>query len=128
MSQVKGLPSVQGAVLLFDGDCGTVRAVIDSRLVTHYKTAADSLLGAQCLARAGSRHLVVLGAGAVAGTLARAYDAAFPDIERISIWSRRPWQRARQAASPTIRSPSSRTAAAHLDLMMASYVVGAVNA
>ncbi|OYD03854.1 ornithine cyclodeaminase domain-containing protein [Rhizobium sp. N4311] len=27
----KGLPSVQGAVLLFDPDCGAVRAVIDSR-------------------------------------------------------------------------------------------------
>ncbi|MBB6225521.1 ornithine cyclodeaminase family protein [Rhizobium leguminosarum] len=95
----KGLPSVQGAVLLFDPDCGAVRAVIDSRLVTHYKTAADSLLGAQCLARADSRHLVILGAGAVAGTLARAYDAAFPDIERISIWSRRPEQAKALAAT-----------------------------
>ncbi|WP_210201882.1 ornithine cyclodeaminase family protein [Rhizobium phaseoli] len=51
------------------------------------------------MARADSRHLVILGAGAVAGTLARAYDAAFPDIERISIWSRRPEQAKALAAT-----------------------------
>lgn len=81
----KGLPTVQGAVLLFDPDNGSVRAVIESRLITPYKTAADSLLGAQCLARPDSRHLLTVDAGTVAATLARAYDAAFPALERISI-------------------------------------------
>ncbi len=88
----KGLPSIQGAVLLYDPHCGSIRAAIESRLVTQYKTAADSLLGAQCLARLDSSHLVIIGAGMVASTLARAYDAAFPSLERISIWSRRPEQ------------------------------------
>lgn len=69
-----------------------MRAVIDSRLVTHTKTAADSVLGAQCLARPDSRHLLIVGAGAMASTLARANDGAFPSLERISIWSRRPEQ------------------------------------
>lgn len=87
----KGLPSVQGAVFLFDPHNGSVRAVIDSKVITQYKTAADSLLGAQCLARPDSRHLVILGAGAVAATLARAYDAVFA-LDMISIWSRRPEQ------------------------------------
>lgn len=94
----RGLPSVQGAVLLYAPDTGAVRAVIDSQLVTHTKTAADSLLGALCLARPDSRHLVIVGAGALAATLAQAYDAAFPGIERISIWSRRPEQ-AREVAA-----------------------------
>lgn len=88
----KGMPSVQGVVLLYDPDCGSIRAVIESRIVTQYKTAADSVLGAQCLARPDSSHLVIIGAGMVASTLVRAYDAAFPSIERISIWSRRPEQ------------------------------------
>ena len=95
----KGLPSVQGAVLLYAPDTGAVRAVIDSRLVTHTKTAADSLLGALCLARPDSRHLLIVGAGALAATLARAYDAAFPGLERISIWSRRPEQATGVAAT-----------------------------
>ncbi|RJE87256.1 ornithine cyclodeaminase [Paracoccus onubensis] len=101
----KGLPTVHGAVLLYHPDCGAVRAVIDSRLVTQWKTVADSLLGAQCLARPDSRHLLIIGAGAVAATLARGYDAAFPGIERISIWARRPEQaRALAAALGDLRA------------------------
>ncbi|MBT0782389.1 ornithine cyclodeaminase [Paracoccus sp. pheM1] len=95
----KGLPTVHGAVLLYDPDCGAVRAVIDSQLVTQVKTVADSLLGAQCLARPDSPHLLIVGAGAVAATLARGYDAAFPGIERISIWSRRTEQAQALAAT-----------------------------
>ena len=95
----KGLPSVQGAVLLYDPHCGSIRAVIESRLVTQYKTAADSVLGAQYLARPNSRHLVIVGAGMVASMLARAYDVAFPGVERISIWSRRPEQAQALAAT-----------------------------
>ncbi len=95
----KGLPSIQGAVLLYAPHCGSLRAVIESRLVTQYKTAADSVLGAHYLARPNSRHLVIIGAGMVASTLARAYDAAFPSLERISIWSRRPEQAQALAAT-----------------------------
>jgi len=95
----EGLPSVQGAVLLYDPHCGSIRAIIESRLVTQYKTAADSVLSAQYLARPNSRHLVIVGAGVVASTLARAYDAAFAGVERISIWSRRPEQAQALAAT-----------------------------
>ena len=105
----KGLPSIQGAVLLYDPHCGSMRAVIESRLVTQYKTAADSVLAAQYLARPDSRHLVIVGAGMVASTLARAYDAAFPSVERISIWSRRPEQS--QALAATLNNIRSEVAA-----------------
>jgi ornithine cyclodeaminase/alanine dehydrogenase-like protein (mu-crystallin family) len=88
----KGLPSVQGAVLLFDAETGSVRGIIESKLVTEYKTAADSVLAAQLLARPDSRHLLIVGAGTVAASLARAYSAIFPTLERISIWARRPEQ------------------------------------
>ncbi|KKC35957.1 ornithine cyclodeaminase [Devosia epidermidihirudinis] len=86
------LPSIQGAVLLYAPDNGALRAVIESRLITQFKTAADSVLGARCLARPDSRHLLIVGAGMVAATLVQAYSAGFPSIERISIWSRRPEQ------------------------------------
>ena len=43
----RGLPSVQGALVLYEADTGAVEAVIDSALVTRWKTAADSLLGAR---------------------------------------------------------------------------------
>ena len=47
----QGRPAVQGALVLFDDRTGAVEAVIDSALVTYWKTAADSLLGARLLAQ-----------------------------------------------------------------------------
>lgn len=88
----RSLPTVQGAVILHDPDDGSVRAVIDSKLVTSFKTAADSVLAAQLLARPDSEHLLIAGAGPVAASLARAYTAIFPRLERISVWARRPEQ------------------------------------
>lgn len=88
----RDLPTVQGAMLVFGPDDGAVRAIIDSRLVTEFKTAGDSVLGAQLLARPDSRHLLILGAGTVAASLVHAYSTAFPQLERISVWARRPEQ------------------------------------
>ncbi|HBO0862836.1 ornithine cyclodeaminase (plasmid) [Pseudomonas aeruginosa] len=88
----KGLPTIQGTVLLHDAQTGAVRAIIESKLVTEYKTAADSVLGAQLLARPDSQHLVIVGGGVVARSLVRAYSAAFPMLRRISVWARRPDQ------------------------------------
>lgn len=89
LNKAKGLPRTQGVVLLFSAVTGALRAIIDSRIVTELKTAAASVLGASLLARVDSRHLVIIGAGVVAGNLARAYQACFPGIDRISIWARR---------------------------------------
>ncbi len=88
----RGLPTVQGAMLVFDKDSGSPTAIVDSRLVTEIKTAADSVLGASLLARPDSRHLLVVGAGTVATSLVKAYTAVMPGIERVSVWSRRPEQ------------------------------------
>lgn len=49
-----GFPSVQGAMVLFEDQTGQVEAVIDSALVTKWKTAGDSVLGARLLARPDS--------------------------------------------------------------------------
>lgn len=83
----RGLPSVQGAMLLFDDATGAVQAVIDSALVTRWKTAGDSILGAKLLARPEARRLLILGAGAVAASLIEAYGALFPGIE-VTLWNR----------------------------------------
>ncbi|WP_043766332.1 ornithine cyclodeaminase family protein [Roseivivax isoporae] len=84
----RGLPTVQGAMLVFAPGDGALSAVIESRLVTEFKTAADSVLGAELLARPDSRTLLVVGAGTVARSLVRAYSAIFPGLERIAVWAR----------------------------------------
>ncbi len=81
------VPSVQGAMLLFDDQTGALNAVIDSALVTRWKTVADSLLGAQILARPEAKRLLIIGAGTVAEGLIEAYSVLFPDLE-IEIWNR----------------------------------------
>ena len=82
------LPSVQGLVLLFDDRDGSLKALIDGPLVTKWKTAGDSVLGARLLARPDSRRLLILGSGVVAASLIEAYGEVFPDLREIEIWSR----------------------------------------
>ena len=86
----RGLPTSQGVMLVFAPDDGRLRAMVDSRVITALKTASDSVLAAGYLAAPGSSHLLVVGAGVMAGHLARAYSALFPGLQRISVWSRRP--------------------------------------
>lgn len=93
----RGMPSVHGAMVLFEDGTGTVLAVIDSGLVTKWKTAGDSILGARLLARPDARRLLILGAGAVAASLIAAYRVAFPGIA-VAIWNRTP-ERARALAA-----------------------------
>ncbi|MEO1042966.1 MAG: ornithine cyclodeaminase [Pseudomonadota bacterium] len=99
------LPTVQGAMLLFNDGTGAVEAMIDSDLVTKWKTAADSVLGASLLARPESERLLILGAGEVARNLIEAYEALFPRLRTIEIWNRTP-QKASALASSLNKSTS----------------------
>ncbi|WP_380056324.1 ornithine cyclodeaminase family protein [Falsihalocynthiibacter sp. SS001] len=83
----KELPTVNGSVLLFDDAAGLPEAMIDFHLVTKWKTAGDSLLGARLLARPDSRKITILGAGTQGANLWSAYRALFPDAE-FTIWNR----------------------------------------
>ncbi len=116
----RGLPTVHGALILFDDATGQVEAVIDSALVTRWKTAGDSLLGALLLARPDARRLLILGAGAVAASLIEAYRAGFPGVE-VTIWNRSPG-RARDLAAATGASAAGdlATAVAAADIVAAA--------
>ncbi|MCF6305287.1 MAG: ornithine cyclodeaminase [Rhodobacteraceae bacterium] len=83
----KNLPSVHGAMLLFEDKTGRVEAIIDSALVTKWKTAADSLLAAKLLARPDSKQVLIVGTGKVAQSLVDAYRAWLP-LAGISVWGR----------------------------------------
>lgn len=85
----RGLPSVQGAMLVFDDETGSIEAVIDNALITKWKTAGDSLLGARLLARPDAQRLLIVGAGSVAASLIEAYRAWKPGLA-ITLWARRP--------------------------------------
>jgi ornithine cyclodeaminase len=83
----RGLPTVNGAVTLYDNLTGELASIVDFHLVTKWKTAGDSLLAATRLARKDSREILLVGAGTVAKSMVEAYSSAFPDA-RFTIWSR----------------------------------------
>lgn len=82
------LPSVQGAMFVFNSDTGSLDAIVDGPLVTKWKTAGDSVLGARLLARPNSKNYLVVGAGTVAKTLFQAYREVFPSLEKFTVWNR----------------------------------------
>jgi ornithine cyclodeaminase len=83
----RGGRTVGGAVSLMSDADGALEAILDFHLVTKWKTAGDSLLGALRLARPDSREVLILGAGTVARSLLDAYAAGFPGA-RFTVWSR----------------------------------------
>lgn len=83
----KGAPMINGSVSLFNDADGTLDAIVDFHLVTKWKTAGDSLMGALRLARKDSKRILIVGAGTVGRSLMDAYSAGFPDAE-FMIWSR----------------------------------------
>ena len=82
-----GLPTINGAVTLFDDRTGVLRALVDFHLVTKWKTAGDSLLSAKRLARPESRKILLVGAGAVARSMIDAYSSVF-EKPQFTVWSR----------------------------------------
>lgn len=82
------LPSVQGQVLLFDAETGSVDAVLDGAPITAWKTAGDSALGADLLARHDVAVLLMVGAGAMAEPLIRAHLTVRPGLREVQVWNR----------------------------------------
>lgn len=84
----RDLPVVQAVCVLFDAADGRPLAVLDGTVVTQWRTAADSALGARLLARPDVRRLLVVGAGAMSRPLVRAHLAVRPSIDQVGVWNR----------------------------------------
>ena len=85
----RGLDAHQGAVLLFDGETGELRAAINASAITEIRTAAVSGVATRLLAREDARELAILGAGVKARAHAGAM-AAVRDFDTVRVWSRTP--------------------------------------
>jgi len=83
----KGLDAHQGGVMLFDGEIGELRALVDASAVTAIRTAAVSAVATRALARPDARELAVLGSG----VQARAHLEALAKVRPFAsarVWSR----------------------------------------
>ncbi|MCP3935890.1 MAG: ornithine cyclodeaminase family protein [Actinomycetia bacterium] len=81
------VPTINAAVLVFDGANGRALAVLDGDELTARRTAAMSALAARYLARSDASRLLVVGTGQLAPNIAQAHASARP-IESIEIWGR----------------------------------------
>jgi len=63
LNLTKGLPAIQGQILVFDAVSGAVLATLDGALITAQRTAAVSALAAQLAAPNPQGDLLIIGAG-----------------------------------------------------------------
>ncbi len=60
---LKGIPSHQGQVLVFEAETGSLKAMVDAESITGIRTAAASAAATRSLARPDASRLAILGAG-----------------------------------------------------------------
>jgi alanine dehydrogenase len=77
-----GLPTIQGAVLLFDAGNGSLLAIMDSMAITALRTAAATAVAAKHLARASCPGALICGCGGQALEQLRAL-ACVRKVERV---------------------------------------------
>lgn len=82
------LPAIHAQVMLFDPQTGQLTTLLDGTEITAWKTAADSALGCDLLAREDAETLLMIGAGAMAEPLIRAHLTVRPNIKSILLWNR----------------------------------------
>lgn len=87
--QARGLPTIQGAILLCDGETGALLAIMDSIEVTLRRTAAATALAARFLARPDSRTILICGCGAQGRAQLAALREVLP-LRRALAWDRDP--------------------------------------
>lgn len=100
------LPAVQAVCVLFDGNDGRPLAVMDAAEITHWKTAADSALGAKHLARPDAARL--LESDGIATDVATDLDAATREADIITTCTR--------SREPLVKGANLRPGT-HLDLV-----------
>lgn len=83
-----GLPTIQGVLLLCDGEDGRLLALMDSIELTRRRTAAASALAARCLAPVGAARLALIGCGAQGLPHLAALTAVLPQLSEVALWDR----------------------------------------
>ena len=96
-----GLPTIQGAVTLFDGTRGTPLAILDSVRITALRTAAASAVAARYLAKSSASSLGIIGCGTQALAHFDAIRTVRP-LARVRLYDARPDQ-AEQLANRILR-------------------------
>ncbi len=123
----RGLDAHQGGVLLFDGETGQLRALIDGSAVTSIRTAAVSAVATRALARPDSRVLAIVGSGVQARPHLEAMAKVLP-FEQARVWSRTPEHAQALAAEAEMPFPVEAAESAEAAVRGADVVVTVTSA
>jgi ornithine cyclodeaminase/alanine dehydrogenase-like protein (mu-crystallin family) len=85
----RGLPTIQGAIVLCDAEDGRVLAVLDSVEITAQRTAAATAVAARWCARPDSAVLTICGCGVQGRSQLRALRRELP-LRQVYAWDERP--------------------------------------
>ncbi|MCP5085102.1 MAG: ornithine cyclodeaminase family protein [Alphaproteobacteria bacterium] len=83
----KGLPAINGAIMVLDGQTGLLRAVLGANWITAVRTAALSAVAARRLADPGAETVAFVGAGVQAHSHLAAFSDMFP-LKRVRVFGR----------------------------------------
>jgi len=86
-NELRGMPSILGVYVLFDGNTGDLLACIDGPAETMIKTASNSAVATRLLARRNAEVMLMMGAGKLAPYLIAAHASVRP-IQRVLVWNR----------------------------------------
>jgi ornithine cyclodeaminase/alanine dehydrogenase-like protein (mu-crystallin family) len=86
--QKYGVSNVNSIYAFVNGQTGVTEAIIDGEAMIFRKTSADSALGADILARADAKTLLMIGAGGLAPYLVRAHRSVRPGLDTVLVWNR----------------------------------------
>lgn len=86
-NKARGLPGINGAILLLDAETGALRAVMDAGWVTAVRTAGLSAVAATRLAAPDAAVLGLVGAGVQAESHLRAFADLFP-LREVRVFGR----------------------------------------
>jgi alanine dehydrogenase len=88
--RLRNLPTVQGALLLYDAADGQLLAIMDSAEITRLRTAAASAVAAKYMSLAGSEVMMVCGCGLQGRAHVESILTVRPLIRRIFAWDVQP--------------------------------------
>lgn len=84
----EGANTVNSLYILFDAQSGEPIACLDGEVITARRTAGQSALAAQLLARKDSSRLLMVGTGSLSQAMVEAHHAARP-LSAVTLWGRR---------------------------------------
>jgi ornithine cyclodeaminase/alanine dehydrogenase-like protein (mu-crystallin family) len=110
----RGLPRMSAVIVLFDGESGLPRTLLEGGYITDLRTGAGTALAARHLARPDSRTLGVVGAGRVARNQIEALGTLFR-LDAIRVYARtRERAKALPAGVTLVASPEEAVRGAEL--------------